>query len=414
MRPFELFLGLRYLRASRRSGFLSLITLISTLGITLGVAALITVMSVMNGFQDEVRNRLLGITSHITVSAYGGLGEAWRPILKEARRLNPVQAGAPFVRQQGMLSRAGTVSGVSIRGILPAWEPKVSELLEELERGELSQLAPGQYGLIIGTDLADKLGVGLGDRVTVVAPQGQITPAGRLPRFKQFTLVGLFDAGMRKYNLGLAYGHLADIQKLYRMGNTITGVRLSLQEPLQAPQVAKRLRERLGGPYFVSDWTQRNQNFFRALQTEKVAMFVILSLVVVVAAFNIVSSLIMLVNEKRNDIAILQTLGASSGHITAIFMLQGLLIGLIGILIGVGGGVVLALNVGALMEWLEGILQTQLLPADVYPVSHLPSKLEWHDVAWISGAALILSFLATIYPARKAAATDPVEVLRHE
>jgi len=414
VRPFELFIGLRYLSANRRSGFLSLITLISALGIALGVAALITVLSVMNGFQSEVRDRILGITSHITITAYGGLEGSWRRILEGASPLDQVQGGAPFVRQQGMATRGGTVSGVSVRGILPDWEPEVSPILADLEEGELDRLVPGEYGVVIGTALAEKLGVGIGDPVTLVAPQGQVTPAGMVPRLKQFSVAGLFDAGMREYNAGLIYAHMADVQQLYRMDDRITGVRLSLRDPMRAPRVADKLRQRLEGPVLVSDWTQRNQNFFQALQTEKVAMFVILSLVVVVAAFNIVSSLVMLVNEKRGDIAILRTLGASRGHITTTFMLQGTLIGLGGVLAGVAGGVALALNVERLVGWLEELLQMRFLPPGVYPVGHLPSKLEWLDVGWIAAAALLLSFLATIYPARRAARTDPVEALRHE
>jgi len=412
--PLELFIGLRYLRAKRRNGFLSLITMISAVGIALGVAALITVLSVMNGFQTELRDRILGVTSHIIVTGYKGLEGSWQDVIDTATGLPDVQAGAPYVRQQGMITRGGSVSGVIVRGVRPEWEKGVSDTVRHLVRGSLDDLRPGEYGLVIGKALANNLTLDVGDPVTLVAPRGQVTPAGMLPRLKRFRVVGIFDAGMYEYNNGLVYGSMADIQKLYRMDGAVTGVRLRLADPMEAPAVASRLRQRLTGGYFIRDWTQRNHNFFQALKTEKAAMFVILSLVVLVAAFNIVSSLVMLVNEKRGDIAILRTLGASPGNITTIFMLQGTVIGLFGVVLGGIGGVALAFNVETLVGWLEQVFHTQFLPADVYSVSRLPSRLEWSDVATITGAGLVMSFLATIYPARRAAKTDPVEALRYE
>ena len=414
MLPFELFIGLRYLRAKRRSGFLSLITVISALGIALGVAALITVLSVMNGFQTELRDRILGITSHITVTGYEALESPWEEVIRAAQGVDGVEAGAPYVRQQGMLSRGGSVSGTIVRGILPEWETKVSSTVRDLVRGDLQDLEEGGYGLVIGKALANNLNLDVGDQVTLVSPRGQVTPAGMLPRLKRFTVVGVFDAGMYEYNNGLVYGHMADIRKLYRMDDTVSGVRLHLSEPMAAPEVAAEVRQQLDRGQFVRDWTQRNRNFFQALQTEKTAMFVILSLVVMVAAFNIVSSLVMLVNEKRGDIAILRTLGASPGNITSIFMLQGTVIGLFGVLLGTLAGVTLALNVEGFVGWLEQVLQTQFLPADVYSVSRLPSRVEWGDVVGITLGGLLMSFLATIYPALRAAKTDPVEALRYE
>ncbi|HKJ70337.1 MAG TPA: lipoprotein-releasing ABC transporter permease subunit [Gammaproteobacteria bacterium] len=414
MAPLELFIGLRYLRAKRRNGFLSLITMISAVGIALGVAALITVLSVMNGFQTELRDRILGVTSHIIVTGYKGLEGSWQDVIDTATGLPDVQAGAPYVRQQGMITRGGSVSGVIVRGVRPEWEKGVSDTVRHLVRGSLDDLRPGEYGLVIGKALANNLTLDVGDPVTLVAPRGQVTPAGMLPRLKRFRVVGIFDAGMYEYNNGLVYGSMADIQKLYRMDGAVTGVRLRLADPMEAPAVASRLRQRLTGGYFIRDWTQRNHNFFQALKTEKAAMFVILSLVVLVAAFNIVSSLVMLVNEKRGDIAILRTLGASPGNITTIFMLQGTVIGLFGVVLGGIGGVALAFNVETLVGWLEQVFHTQFLPADVYSVSRLPSRLEWSDVATITGAGLVMSFLATIYPARRAAKTDPVEALRYE
>ena len=414
MRTFELFIGLRYLRTKRRNGFLSLITVISALGIALGVAALITVLSVMNGFQSELRDRILGVTSHVTVTGYQGLQDDWRDVVAHAEERPGVAAGAPYVRQQGMVTQSGTVSGVMVRGILPDWEGGVSDVVTNMVRGDLADLEADGYGLIIGKALANNMGLDVGDAITLVAPSGQVTPAGMLPRLKRFTVAGVFDAGMYEYNSGLVYAHLADVQKLYRLGDEISGVRLRLREPMQAPTVADSLRESLGGAYFVRDWTQRNRNFFRALQTEKTAMFVILFLIVMVAAFNIVSSLVMLVNEKRGDIAILRTLGASPGNVTTIFMIQGSIIGLFGVLLGGVGGVTLALNAETLVAWLEQVFQTQFLPSEVYSVSRLPSELHWDDVAWIIGAGLAMSFIATIYPSRRAAKTDPVEALRYE
>jgi lipoprotein-releasing system permease protein len=412
--PLELFIGLRYLRAKRRNGFLSLITVISAVGIALGVAALITVLSVMNGFQSELRDRILGVTSHVIVTGYDGLDEPWQDLIRTAVGVGGVETGAPYVRQQGMITRRGSVSGVIVRGVLPEWEPGVSATVRNLVRGDLRDLEPGGYGLVIGKALANNLTLDVGDPVTLVAPRGQVTPAGMLPRLKRFRVVGIFDAGMYEYNNGLVYGHMADIQKLYRMDDTVSGVRLHLADPMTAPELSGQLRERLGGGVFIRDWTQRNRNFFQALKTEKAAMFVILSLVVMVAAFNIVSSLVMMVNEKRGDIAILRTLGASPGNITAIFMLQGTVIGVFGVLLGGAGGVALALNVEALVSGLEHLFGTQFLPAEVYSVSRLPSKLEWADVIGITLAGLVMSFLATIYPARRAARTDPVEALRYE
>ncbi|MFA9461552.1 lipoprotein-releasing ABC transporter permease subunit [Thiohalorhabdus methylotrophus] len=414
MRPFELFISLRYLRTKRRNGFLSLITVISALGIALGVAALITVISVMNGFQGELRDRILGVTSHVVVSGYRHLNGSWEQVIDTATEVPDVKGGAPYVREQGMLTKGGSVSGVLVRGVLPEWERKVSDLAANMVAGRLKDLEAGEYGVVVGKTLAHNLALEKGDPITLVAPTGQVTPAGMLPRLKRFTVVGIFDAGMYEYNSGMIYAHMADVQKLYRMNGNVSGVRLRLAEPMEAPRVAAKLRERLGGAYFVRDWTQRNRNFFQALHTEKVVMFVILSLIVMVAAFNIVSSLVMLVNEKRGDIAILRTLGASPGNVTAIFMVQGTVIGLFGVLLGGIGGVALALNVEGLVAGLESLFQTQFLPSNVYSVSRLPSELHWADVAWITVAGLLMSFLATIYPSRRAAKTDPVEALRYE
>lgn len=412
--PFELFVGLRYLRAKRRNRFLSLITVISALGIGVGVAALITVLSVMNGFHHELRSRILGVTSHMVVMDPFEEGGDWRGLIDKAKQRPEVAAGAPYIRQQAMLTRGSNVSGVMVRGILPEHEPAVSEVVDNLKSGKLADLRPGEYGIVLGKDLARSMALDVGDSVTLVAPSGQVTPAGMWPRFKRFQVVGVFDAGMYQYDSGMVYLHLADVQRLFRMGDALSGVRLRLHDPMQAPKLRPDLERLLDGQYLVRDWSQRHRNFFKALQTEKAAMFVILSLIVLVAAFNIVSSLVMLVSEKRGDIAILRTLGASPGHITRIFMVQGTLIGAAGVAAGTLGGVALALNVEGIVQQLEQWLGMQFISGQVYAISELPSRLRTLDVAWIAGAALAMSFLATIYPARSAAKTDPVEALRHE
>lgn len=416
MLPYELLIGLRYTRAKRRNHFISFITAISMAGIALGVAALIVVLSVMNGFQTELRARILGVASHVQITG-GGAGLAgWQGVAKFALGSPQVLAAAPYIMAQGMLSLDQAVQGAIIRGILPAEEDRVAELGAHMKVGRLADLKAGEFGIVLGAELAQSLGAGVGDKVVVMAPQGQFTPAGIVPRLKSFRVVGIFQVGMYEYDAALALIHMDDAATLYRMGDRVSGVRLKLADLYQAPRIARELAAQLAGQesYDVSDWTQQHANFFRAVQMEKRVMFVILTLIVAVAAFNIVSTLVMVVTDKRADIAILRTLGASPSSIMAIFIVQGALIGVVGTLAGALGGVLLALNIETVVPWIEKTLGIQFLAKDVYYISDLPSQLQWGDVATITLVSLLLSLLATLYPSWRAARTHPAEALRYE
>src|SRR5487761_2516774 len=391
--PYELFIGLRYTRAKRRNHFISFISLTSMLGIALGVAALITVLSVMNGFQSELRTRILGVAAHVEISGAGT---------------------APYVNAQGMLTYDGAVRGAIIRGILPEREEQVADFASHMKSGSLTELKPGEFGIVLGAELARALAVIVGDKVTLIAPQGEVTPAGIVPRLKQFRVVGIFEIGMFEYDSGLALIDLQDAQTLYRMQDEVSGVRLKLHDLFQAPQVAADLLPRLGADAYVTDWTRRHVNFFRAVQMEKNVMFIILLLIVAVAAFNIVSTLVMAVTDKQPDIAILRTLGAAPSGIMAVFIVQGALIGVIGTLIGVGGGVLLALNIHVVVPFIERLFHVHFLSKDVYYISELPSQLEWRDVVTIAAVSLVLSLLATLYPSWRASRVNPAEALRYE
>jgi len=414
--PYELFIGLRYTRAKRRNHFISFISLTSMLGIALGVAALITVLSVMNGFQEELRTRILGVASHLQISGSDNTLADWARVANFVRGSPQVQAAAPYIMAQGMLSFGQAVQGAVVRGILPADEDKVAELGSHMKAGKLSDLRAGEFGIVLGAELAQSLGAGLGDKVVVMAPQGQFTPAGVVPRLKQFRVVGIFQVGMYEYDASLALIHMDDAAKLYRMGDKVSGVRLKLADLYQAPRVARELAAQLGrsGAYYISDWTEQHANFFRAVQMEKRVMFVILTLIVAVAAFNIVSTLVMAVTDKRADIAILRTFGASPRSIMKIFIVQGALIGFVGTLLGAVGGVLLALNIETVVPFIEHISGIQFLAKDVYYISELPSNLQWGDVAVITVLSLVLSLLATLYPSWRAARTNPAEALRYE
>ncbi len=413
-KPLALFIGLRYTRAKRRNHFISFISLISMLGIALGVTALITVLSVMNGFENELRNRILGMTAHATIQGYGENLSDWQGVRERMLEHPRILAAAPYIQREGMLINGNLVNGSVIRGIDPALEPGVSKVTEHMRRGELASLVPGEFNIVLGAELAMALGVGVGDKVTLVTPTANVTAAGILPRLKRFTVSAIFQVGMFEYDSALGLIHLSDAQKLFRMGEEVTGVRLQVDELFAAPQVVREAGNRLEGVYYVRDWTQSHSNFFRAIRTEKMVMFIILLLIVGVAAFNIVSTLVMVVTDKESDIAILKTLGATPRTILLIFIVQGTLIGVIGTLLGLIGGVSLALNVETLVPWLEHAFGVQFLPADVYYISDLPSELHWDDVLHICGVSFLLTVLATLWPARRAAKTAPAEALRYE
>ena len=413
-RPIELFIGLRYTHAKRRTHFISFISLISMLGIALGVTALITVLSVMNGFERELRDRILGMASHATVTTFGGRLSDWQSVAAAVTAHDEVVATAPYVRGETMLSVGKQVSGAIIRGILPEEEGTVSEVVEHVRDGNIRHLVAGDYGIILGSELAYSLGAGLGDQVTVVSPQIMVGPTGVLPRLRRFTVVGVFEVGMYEYDRGVALVHMDDAARLFRLDESVTGLRMKLADLFAAPAVARELGNQLAGDYVVKDWTRQHANFFRAVKTEKRVMFIILTLIIAVAAFNIVSTLVMVVADKRADIAILRTLGASPGTIMKIFVIQGAIIGVFGTLLGVAGGVALALNVETLVPAIEALFNVQFLAPDVYYISDVPSELHWDDVGVMTSVALVLSLLATLYPAWRAARTHPVEALRYE
>ncbi|MCC5958907.1 MAG: lipoprotein-releasing ABC transporter permease subunit [Rhodobacteraceae bacterium] len=413
-KPLELFIGLRYTRAKRRNQFVSFISLSSMLGIALGVTALITVLSVMNGFERELRERILGMVAHATIQGAGEPLSDWQGLREEVLEHPRVTGAAPYVTGEVMLTRGGDVSGAMLRGIVPEFEGDVSRVMELIATGSAEALQPGEYRIVLGSALARMLGVDVGDMVTVVTPEARATVAGIVPRIKRFEVAGTFHIGMYEYDRGLALVHMEDAATVMRLGQGATGLRLEFDELMAAPWLARELALTLDGRYRVRDWTREHANFFRAVQTEKTVMFVILTLIIAVAAFNIVSTLVMVVNEKRADIAILRTLGATPGSILRIFVIQGAVIGVFGTLLGTAGGIALALNVETIVPAIESLFGAQFLPADVYYISDLPSELRSSDVIRISSVALVLSLLATLYPAWRAARTEPAEALRYE
>jgi lipoprotein-releasing system permease protein len=412
--PYELFVGLRYTRAKRRNHFISFISLVSMLGIALGVAALIVVLSVMNGFQREVRTRILSVASHVQITGpHDELGN-WRAVAERAARLPHVLAAAPYVNGQALLANGDAVRGTLIRGIDPELEGEVAQLGTKTIAGSLEALVPGQFGIVLGVDLARGLRVLPGDRVTLIAPQGLVTPAGVIPRLKLFTVVGIFDVGFFEYDNGLALINLQDAQRLYRMDDNVSGVRLKLDDLFEARAVGREILASFGPGFWVTDWTRSHANFFRAVQIEKTMMFIILTLIVAVAAFNMVSTLVMAVTDKQADIAILRTLGASPASIMQIFVVQGAMIGVVGTALGVAGGIALALNIDVVVPALERLLSIRFLSKDVYLISELPSELQRGDVIAIAAVSLVLGFVATLYPSWRAARVRPAEALRYE
>lgn len=414
VRPYELLIGLRYTRAKRRNHFISFITLISVAGIALGMTTLIVVLSVMNGFHDEIRTRTLGIVSHIQISGANDGLDNWRALAEETARHPQVVASAPYIVAQGLLSFEGEVRGVAIRGVLAEHETQVTEIADHMKAGSLQGLRAGDFNIVLGADLARALHARLGDKVVLIAPQGQVTPAGILPRLKQFTVAGIFEIGHFEYDANLALVHLEDAQKLYRMESEASGLRLKLRDLFMAPAVARELQRTIPVDAYVADWTRQNANLFRAIQIEKRMMFIVLILISTVAAFNIASTLVMAVTDKESDIAILRTLGASPGSILKIFIVQGALIGVLGTLLGVAGGVLLALNVDTVVSFIERLFGVQFLSKEVYYISELPSELQWPDVIVIAGVSFVLSLLATIYPSYRASRINPAAALRYE
>jgi lipoprotein-releasing system permease protein len=411
---YELFIGRRYLRSTRGNRFVSLISTISMVGVAIGVAVLIIVLSVMNGFEEELRGRILSLTSHATISGFGAGLADWRGAAARIDDNPEVVATAPYIEDQALLIAGRKSSGAILAGVLPQEETKVAAIDEKMASGSFSDLRAGEYGVILGAELAKALGVVRGDRVVVVTSMRTTTPVGVMPRHRGFRVVGTFAAGMYEYDRNLAYVHLADAARLYRMGEQVTGLRLKLTDMFTAPRVVRDLALSLGGGYYIDDWTRKHANFFRSIQVTKTVMFVILLLVVGVAAFNIVSTLVMVVKEKQADIAILRTVGASPGSILGIFVIQGTAIGAIGTLAGVLLGVLISVNLEALIHALEALLGTQFMDARVYFMSDLPATVRWSDVLTISATAFGLCCLSTLYPSWRAARTQPARALRHD
>ncbi|HUO20597.1 MAG TPA: lipoprotein-releasing ABC transporter permease subunit [Steroidobacteraceae bacterium] len=412
--PYEWLIGTRYLRSAHRRGFVSFVALMSVCGLTLGVATLIVVLSVMNGFERELRSRILAVTSHAELTGTSGPLADWPALAARARGQSGVEAAAPYIESQAMLANGTAMAGATVRGVLPAQERVATGLAQRVTAGSLADLTPGSYGIVLGTALAHELGAHLGGTVVVIAPQGTATPTGVVPRMRRFRVVGIFSSGMYEFDRGLALMHMADAARLFNMGAGVTGLRLALSDPLRAPEVAVRVARALGGDFYVSDWTQNHANFFRSIEITKSMMFVILLMLVAVAAFNIVATLVMIVKEKQTDIAILRTLGAAPRNVLATFAVQGVLIGLAGTLLGAGLGTLLADNLERLVGALERLTGVRFIDASVYYLSDLPAYVEWADVLRVCGVAFLLCALATIYPAWRAARTAPAEALRHE
>jgi len=415
--PYELLVGWRYTRAgrsTRRNGFISFISGVSMLGIALGVAALIIVLSVMNGFQKEVRDRMLGVVSHVEVYASGG--QALPDVaatLSQARAHPQVVGAAPFIAAQALLARGEDMKGIMVRGIDPALEHEVTDLATGAQQAVLARLVPGGFGVVLGAELARSLGVRPGDKVTLVAPSGQVTPAGVVPRLKQMTVVGTFDSGHYEYDSAMAFTHWEDAARIFRLEGP-TGVRLKLRDLHQARAVADELTRTLSGPLFIRDWTRQNRTWFAAVQVEKRMMFIILTLIVAVAAFNLVSTLVMTVTDKRADIAILRTLGASPGSIMGIFVVQGAMVGVIGTLAGLLLGLGIAFNIDVIVPALENLLGASFLPKDIYLISRMPSDPQQSDIVPVAVIALVMAFVATLYPSWRASQVNPAEALRYE
>jgi lipoprotein-releasing system permease protein len=414
LRPYELFIALRHLRSRNRNRFVSFISLISVIGIALSVAVLIVVLSVMNGFESEVRNKILSVVPHATITGLNDRIEDWQLLQDSSAAHSEVLAAAPFVTGQGMLVGAEGIAGVQLRGVLPAAEIGVSGAAELIGTDVLRSLESRKYRIVIGKELARRLGVQIGDRVILMTTQGSMTPAGLMPRMRRFEVAGIFYAGMYEFDRSLAYVHMEDAARLMGMGNSVSGVSLSVSEPLEANRIVRSSARAYGGGVYVSDWTREHANFFRSIELTKSIIFIILLLVVAVAAFNIVSTLVMVVREKTAEIAILRSMGVSAKSVLLIFVTEGTLIGLVGTCLGLLIGLLVAINLGTLVGLVESLFNISFVAPDVYFISELPSDVQTEDVLRICGLAFLLAVLATVYPALRAAATNPARSLRHE
>ncbi len=414
MKSYELFIGLRYTRTRQRTRFITVISLISIVGIAIGMTVLITVLSVFNGFQREVRTRMLGAVAHVQVQGFGETLPEWKSIAELAQKNPEVQASAPYVSAQGLLTSGGHVRGVFLRGIVPALEDTVDDLGRNMRRGDIASLKSGEYNIILGEPLARALGAVPGDRIVLVAPQGQVTPAGIIPRLRQFTVTGTFNIGHYEIDSTLALVHMEDAQRLYLLGDQVTGVRLKLADLFRAPAVSRELMQVLPRDVQVVDWTRMNATYFRAVDLEKRMMSLLLFFIIAIAAFNLVSSLFMVVKEKNADIAILRTLGASPGGVMRVFKIQGTISGVTGVVFGIVFGVIGALNVDVIVSFVERVFGFKFLPQDVYQITDLPSELRYSDVITTAIVSFTLSILATIYPSWRASKVNPAEALRYE
>ncbi len=413
-RFYEWWIGTRYLSSTHRRGFISIVALISVVGLMLGVAVLVVVLSVMNGFERELRTRILAVTAHATLMGLEGTLEDWRGARAVALRTAGVRAAVPYIEVQSMLANGEAIAGAQVRGIEPAEERKADSLAQRMREGSLASLTPGSWHVVLGDALAREIGAGVGDSVVLIAPEGVATPTGVVPRMRRFTVSGIFSSGMYEFDRGLALVNLADAARLYRTGGRVTGLRLELDDAYAAPRIVREVALALGGGFYVSDWTRNHANFFRSIEITKSLMFVILLMIVAVAAFNIVATLVMIVKDKQPDIAILRTLGAGPRNVLGAFAIQGVLIGLAGTALGAGLGIFVARHLESLVRALERALGTQFLDARVYYMSDLPAWVEWQDVAQVCGVAFLLCTLATLYPAWRAARTSPAEALRHD
>ena len=414
---YEWLIGMRYLRSKHRSGFVSFVASMSVLGLALGVAVLIVVLSVLNGYERELRNRTLAVTSHAAITGVDGAITHWRDKQARAARQPGVRAVVPFVEARGLLANGERVAGSMVRGVLPEEEMKAVGIGDSLRSGALTDLQPGKYRILLGSALAAELDVQAGDSVVLMTPEGSATPAGFAPRMRRFTVAGVFESRMYEYDRGLSLVHMSDAAKLYRLGDDVTGLRLALDDPFQAPDLVRVVARDIddsGQGYYVTDWTREHATLFRAVELTKSMMFFILLILVVVAAINLVATLVMIVKEKQTDIAILRTIGAAPGNVLQMFLVQGAIIGLVGTLAGALLGWVLALNVQSVVHAIESAFGIQFLDASVYSISDLPSEVHWSDVLQVCAVALALSAVATIYPAMRAARTLPAEALRHE